>query len=126
MHWIWNDFLLPALLLVLLDSVYLGLSSAYFKRQIMDVQRHPLNLKMSGAVMCYALLVFALYFFVLKPHKNIYHAMILGLVIYGVYETTNYAIFKNWTLSTVLLDTAWGAILFGLTTFLTYQFSLKE
>ena len=52
--------------------------------------------------------------------------MVLGLVIYGVYETTNYAIFKNWTLSTVLLDTAWGAILLGLTTFLTYQFSLKE
>ena len=48
-------------------------------------------------------------------------AMILGWVIYGVYEGTNYGILKNWKMSTVIIDTLWGSVLFGLTTYLTYM-----
>ena len=46
--------------------------------------------------------------------------MILGAVIYGVYEGTSYALLKNWKISTVIVDTLWGGVLFGLTTFVTY------
>jgi uncharacterized membrane protein len=45
----------------------------------------------------------------------------LGMVIYGVYETTTYAILQKWRLETVVKDTLWGGILFYLTTFLTYK-----
>jgi uncharacterized membrane protein len=47
--------------------------------------------------------------------------MILGFVIYGVYETTTYALLKKWKLQTVMIDTLWGGILFGLTTMITYK-----
>ena len=40
--------------------------------------------------------------------------MILGLVIYGVYETTSKALLSEWKWSTVLIDTIWGSIFFGL------------
>ena len=43
-------------------------------------------------------------------------AFILGVVIYGVYETTNYALFDKWSLKAVILDTIWGGSLFALTT----------
>ena len=45
-------------------------------------------------------------------------ASILGWVIYGVYESTNLAVFKKWDLKTVLVDGIWGGILFGLTTYI--------
>ena len=47
-------------------------------------------------------------------------AFLLGIVIYGVYESTNYAILKNWNIKAVALDTLWGGILFALTTKVTY------
>jgi uncharacterized membrane protein len=49
-------------------------------------------------------------------------AVILGVVIYGVYESTSYALFKKWNLNLAIMDTLWGGALFGITTALVYQF----
>ncbi len=40
------------------------------------------------------------------------------MVIYGVYETTNYALLKNWSILTVFIDTLWGGLLFAFTTYI--------
>jgi len=42
----------------------------------------------------------------------------LGIVIYGVYETTNYALLKDLSILTVIIDTLWGGLLFASTTYL--------
>jgi uncharacterized membrane protein len=59
---------------------------------------------------------------IIKPNKSIIEAFLLGLVIYGVYETTNYALLEKWSLKTVIIDTLWGGILFALTTFIINSF----
>ena len=53
--------------------------------------------------------------------KSLPDAFLLGIVIYGVYETTSYALLDKWTLNAVLLDTLWGGILFTTTYFLTLK-----
>lgn len=121
-----NGFVIPGFIMLLLDSIYLTSTAGYFKRQIMDVQKGPMKLNILGAVFCYLLLIFSLNYFILEPKKSVYEAMILGLVIYGVYETTNYAILKNWKLTTVILDGLWGSILFGLTTYFTYLLRFRK
>ena len=121
-----NGFVIPGFIMLLLDSIYLTSTAGYFKRQIMDVQKGPMKLNILGAVFCYLLLIFSLNYFILEPKKGVYEAMILGLVIYGVYETTNYAILKNWKLTTVILDGLWGSILFGLTTYFTYLLRFRK
>lgn len=121
-----NGFVIPGFIMLLLDSIYLTSTAGYFKRQIMDVQKGPMKLNILGAVLCYLLLIFSLNYFILEPKKSVYEAMILGLVIYGVYETTNYAILKNWKLTTVILDGLWGSILFGLTTYFTYLLRFRK
>lgn len=121
-----NGFVIPGFIMLLLDSIYLTSTAGYFKRQIMDVQKVPMKLNILGAVLCYLLLIFSLNYFILEPKKSVYEAMILGLVIYGVYETTNYAILKNWKLTTVILDGLWGSILFGLTTYFTYLLRFRK
>jgi uncharacterized membrane protein len=46
---------------------------------------------------------------------------LVGVVIYGVYDSTNYATLSNYTASFALKDTLWGGILFASVTYLTYQ-----
>jgi uncharacterized membrane protein len=41
---------------------------------------------------------------------------VFGMVIYGVYEFTNYSILANWPLKITIIDLAWGMLLCGLTT----------
>jgi len=87
----------------------------------MDVQGEPLKVDYSSAFLCYLLLVFGLYHFIIVPQRSLYDAFLLGFVIYGVYETTTKALLKKWNWLTVIIDTLWGGILFTLTAYLTYN-----
>ena len=108
--------LITAIVLTLIDFIYLNLIGGYFQTQVKKVQGTPLSVNYLGAAVCYVFLVVGLYYFIIKPHKSPSDAFLFGLVIYGVYETTNYALLKNWSIFTVFIDTLWGGILFALTT----------
>jgi uncharacterized membrane protein len=111
-------FIVSAIVLVVLDSIYLNLIKGHFSALIKNIQGSPLVVNYVGAAICYIFLITGLNYFIIKPNRSIQDAFLLGLVIYGVYETTNYALFKGWTLFTVIIDTLWGGILFALTTYI--------
>jgi uncharacterized membrane protein len=114
-------FLLSAIIFVTIDYFYLGLMRGYFENQVKIIQGSPLKMNLLGAIICYIFLISGLNYFIIKPNKSIQDAFLLGLVIYGVFETTNLALFQKWSWLTVLLDTLWGGILFALTTFLVIK-----
>jgi uncharacterized membrane protein len=111
-------FLISAILFVIIDFFYLNLSKNYFTKQIIQVQGSPLKVNLLGAALCYIFLIFGLNYFIIKPKKSVYEAFIFGLIIYGVYETTNYALFSKWSFLTVVMDTIWGGLLFAIVTFI--------
>jgi uncharacterized membrane protein len=111
-------FLISAILFVVIDFAYLNLIKSYFQNQVKSVQGSPLQVNFLGAILCYIFLIFGLNYFIIKPKRSAYDAFLLGILIYGVYETTNYALFKNWSIFTVLMDTLWGGTLFALVTFI--------
>jgi uncharacterized membrane protein len=82
---------------------------------------------MKYAFVSYILLVYGLYFFVYKHitkqnwiNESIINGFIFGLIVYGVFDMTNLAIFKNYSLFTGLIDMLWGSLLMSITSFLTY------
>ena len=117
-----NEILISAVAMLVIDSFYLTNLSQYFNQVFSKVQGSDLKLDIYGAILCYIILVFGLNYFIINEKKNLFDAFLLGFVIYGVYEATNYATLKNWPLSMVLIDSLWGGLLFALTTLLTYKF----
>jgi uncharacterized membrane protein len=113
--------LISGIILIILDSIFLYFNKKTFEIQIADVQRVNIKPRPLGFILCYAILILGLYWFILRTHRPIWEAIILGFLIYGVYETTNYGTLKKWKIQTVLKDTLWGGALFGSTTFLTYM-----
>jgi uncharacterized membrane protein len=112
--------LIGAVILIVLDFIFIQLMTKTFRAQIYDVQRSPLKINAGGAVLCYAFMIFGLYYFILRQHRPVLDAFFLGMVINGVYETTSLAFLKEWRWSTVLIDTLWGGTLYATTTYLTY------
>ena len=110
--------LLSAVILLTVDFMYLRVISSYFSNQIQRVQGSAMTINYFGAALCYVFLIIGLNYFIIKPHRSVSDAFLLGLVIYGVYETTNYALFKNWSIITVIIDTLWGGTLFAITTYI--------
>ena len=116
------DIIIMTILILVLDRVYLYGIRNIFSKQIMDVQHTPLQMDRVAAMLCYLLIIVGLYYFVLYENKSIVEAMILGIVIYGTYELTTKALIKNWRWKTVVLDTVWGGVLFGLVTAIFQQY----
>jgi uncharacterized membrane protein len=114
-------WLIATFIFLFLDFVFLFLNKNSFERQIIQVQRVSIIMKPVGILFCYLFLLFGLYYFILREKRTPLEAFLLGLIIYGVYETTTYSVLNNWKFTTVLTDTLWGGILFYLTTILSYK-----
>ena len=110
--------LASAIIFVVIDFIYLNLIKDFFGKQIKSVQGSEIKVNLLGVALCYIFLIIGINYFIIKPRKSVQDAFLLGLIIYGVYETTNYALFKNWSIVTVIMDTLWGGVLFALTTYI--------
>lgn len=120
MNFILKKIILPAVVLLSLDFIYITANRSAFENQIIEIQRVALNVRIWPAIFCYIFLVFGLYYFILRTNRSIFEAFLFGLVIYGVYETTTYAILKKWKLNIAIMDTLWGGTLMALTTAIIY------
>lgn len=121
-----------ALTMLVLDATYLYyLGGPRFARMIKSIQNSKLNLNLYGAITSYVFLLFGLHYFVLSRKKasgtlpNLVHdvavirdAALFGLVVYGVFDSTNIALFSKYETGPAIADTLWGAVLMAVTAFM--------
>jgi len=119
-----KDLVLTGTILMLIDVVFLYSTGTMFQKQIEKVQRSAFSMDYFGVAFAYVLLIFGLYWFIIKENRPLLDAFILGFVIYGVYEGTSKALLKNWDYKTMIIDTMWGGTLLVLTTSIVY--SMRE
>lgn len=105
-------FLLILILLGFFDFIYLSLFNEYFKTIFYNIQKSKLNVNLYYALGVYLIMTLCIYYFGFVKKLNEIDMLLLGLFIYGIYEFTNKATFKNWPIFMILLDTTWGGILF--------------
>ena len=115
------QYLVAAIIFVILDGFYLNLIKSSFNKQIKSIQGSDIKVNIIAVGITYIFLIFGLNYFIIQRNRSVTDAALFGLIIYGVYEFTNMSLFTNWYLLTAIIDTTWGAILFGLTTGLVYK-----
>lgn len=115
------------ILFPLIDYFYLSSVSAHFSNLIKKITKKEIVFNYEKAIGAYVFLIFGLYYFILHNiNKNnlktkIIESIILGLVIYGTYDFTNGAILEDYDYYTMITDTIWGGVLFGLVTYTSFQ-----
>jgi uncharacterized membrane protein len=86
-----------------------------------DIKSGP-HIWMSGAI-AYLLLALGIYFFIVKQElkeekqnyfKILIRGLVLGLIIYGIYNGTNKATINEFGTKESIIDTIWGTLLSGL------------
>ena len=116
-----HDLIVSGVLLLLLDSVFLFLIADIFSKQVESVQKSKIQVDFMSAAICYLILILGIYFFIIRERRSPIHAFLLGVFVYGVYETTSKSLLSKWNWNTVFIDTLWGGLLFALTAFFTYK-----
>ena len=118
----YKKILISAILMLVIDLFYLkNIGTPIFGKLVKNIQGTDLKLNLLGAGFSYLFLIIAINYFIIIPEKSIVSAFVLGLCIYGVFDATNLAIFEKYSIKASIVDTIWGAILFSITTFITYK-----
>lgn len=119
-------FLISLPIFAVLDFIWLGLlMSKFYNAELGTLARRAgesLSPHWPSAILAYIVLVLGVALFVLpkfidKPIGfNVFiWGALFGLVVYGVYDLTNYATLANWPLKVVIVDIIWGMFIYGST-----------
>ena len=120
-----KNILLLSVIFLLIDCGYLYLMKDKFNKIVKAIQNKNLQLNLTYTLACYAFLISSIFYFIINKDGTLHDAFFLGLFIYGVFETTNLAIFNKWDPIVATVDTIWGGILFTLTTYF-YRIFIKK
>ena len=100
--------LLPFLILIV-DLPWLMLNSKGARTMIEKIQGSPMVIQIMPSVVVYI----ALAYLITIP-KDVKSAFLLGLCTYAVYDFTNLATLKNYSLQFAIMDSIWGGVLFAI------------
>jgi uncharacterized membrane protein len=111
---------------VVADMVWLGtMTSRFYRPTLSDILLANVNLP--PAVAFYLLYPIGLILFAVSPAlKSNSFAMaavygcLFGLFTYSTYDLSNYATLRNWSLPLTIMDIAWGTILAGLASVVSF------
>jgi len=120
---------LPVFLAI--DMAWLGLvAKNFYAKRIGFLMKTDIN--WTAAVLFYLLFIIGLVLFVIMPAvgKNSWvHALLFGalfgLIAYATYDLTNLATLKDWPLIITIVDLAWGAVLAGSVSMVTFFIASK-
>ncbi len=101
---------LAAVRLVAVDMLYLSVISEYAKSMFARIQGAPLRFNYLAAAIVYLALAYLL----TRPYvDSAMTAFGLGAATYAVYDFTNLATLKDYSVQFAMIDTVWGGTLFA-------------
>ena len=116
-----KELVISALVMLGLDTAYISVIKDDYLKQIQDIQSTKPVVNMTGVFLCYLLMIFGINYFIIHKKASLLDAFLFGIVIYGVYDATTYALFSKWSGKMAIIDTIWGGILMMATAYLTYK-----
>lgn len=119
-----SAIVVASIVILIMDAIWLGvINSKSWNNQVRDIQGSNMKIRPLGAVVAYILLITSVIIFgVYRINNNnlvqdsLITGLLLGLIIYGVFDGTVYAIFKNYKLSIAISDILWGMFLLSIAT----------
>jgi uncharacterized membrane protein len=120
-----SSAVLSAIVMLVFDYLYLtNVAGPIFTKQVLDIQKSPMKINMKAAGFTYLIMLIGVLTLsiprvredsVLKD--SLIYGALLGLVMYGVFDFTNMAIFKDYKLDVAIKDTLWGVFLISVVTY---------
>lgn len=100
-------YLKAAAILVMVDMFWLLTGGIYARNMTERIQGSPVHFRYIGALVVYACLAH-----LLLQTTSMTNAFITGVMVYAVYDFTNYALLDQYDWKFAIADSLWGGILF--------------
>lgn len=117
--------LIPTMILFcLLDYLWLGNIGKHLYidnvGSLLLLKGNTITARLLPAIIVYFIFAIMIWFIVLplaseNTLKSFCYGALVGFVVYGIYDMTNLAVFKDWTVSIAIIDWCWGIFLCSMT-----------
>ena len=133
---IYLKFFITSIIVLILDISWISLNVATYSSAVKKVQKAAANLRFEHAIIAYIIILFSILYVAIpfttqnaKVNKidissiesKLLHSFIcggaVGFSIFGIYNFTSLAIYKDLDVSIAITDTIWGTTLYTLSTF---------
>ena len=116
------------IILLVIDSIWVLGARNLHSKIAQNVQKSPLKVDILPVILFYLLVPLGYVFIIKKLAKTkveaFLYGLLLGLLMYGTFDLTNKAIFKDYPWYYTLLDMGWGTLCVGIVSFLCFQLRL--
>ena len=119
---------------MVLDVAWILMNLSVYSKAVLAVQKSPMRLRNEHAIIAYIIILFSIFYVAIpfttqniknidaisvenKLLKSFMYGGAVGFSIYGIYNFTSLAIYKDMDSSIGIMDTLWGTTLYTLTTF---------
>ena len=134
---IYVKYLLITGILMVLDVAWIAMNVSAYSSVILNVQKSPVSLRTDYAIIAYLFILFSVIYVAIpfttqsikkgdsirsisietKLLKSFIYGGAVGFSIYGIYNFTSLAIYKDLDNTMGIIDTLWGTALYTITTF---------
>ena len=133
---IFLKFFITSIVVLILDISWISLNLATYSLSVKKVQKASMNLRFEHAIIAYVIILFSILYVAIpftiqnaKVNKidisSIENKLLqsfvcggaVGFSIFGIYNFTSLAIYKDLDVSIAITDTIWGTTLYTLSTF---------
>ena len=122
-------YVISLFIFIVVDLIWIaGIMKNFYRMQLGHLSRTTngsMSPNIPSSIIVWMLIVLGLILFVLPKipktgpgFEGILWGALFGLVVYGVYDLTNYALLKDWTLSMTIVDMLWGTVACGISGFI--------
>jgi uncharacterized membrane protein len=134
---IYVKYLIITGILMVLDVAWIAMNVSAYSSAILKVQKSPVSLRTDYAIIAYLFILFSVIYVAIpfttqsikkgdsirsisietKLLKSFMYGGAVGFSIYGIYNFTSLAIYKDLDSTMGIIDTLWGTALYTITTF---------
>jgi len=133
---IYIKYLVAAILLSFMDFIWISSNFKMYNKTIKDIQGFEPKINIKNAIIAYAFMILSLFYVAIpftmnyinkndKPSDKLYKSVLyggsVGLSIYGIYNFTCMSFFEKYPLTTAIIDTIWGTILYSFVVFVFFM-----
>lgn len=129
---IYIKYIIISVVLIFLDFMWISFNMTAYSNTILKIQKSALEPRLEHTLIAYIIIFFSVIYVAIpftvqnikkgeaienKLLKSLMYGGAVGFSIYGIYNFTSLAIYKDMDTTVGIMDTLWGTTLYTLTTF---------
>jgi uncharacterized membrane protein len=121
-----QSFIAFMIICLLIDSIWVVGAGKIHSSVVQKVQKTKLEVNYLPALLFYLLVPLGYVFIIRKLATDVktafVYGLLLGFLMYGTFDLTNKAIFKDYPWSYTIADMTWGTLVVGLVSAITFNY----